>query len=74
MKVDKLANNANVLLVISLRSWRTQFANSVDEIWPSLWMSSSRVVRANAVVATVLGSIPASSDSVESEGRQLKQC
>ncbi len=28
----------------------------------------------NAVVATVLGSIPASSDTVESEGRQMKQC
>ncbi len=29
---------------------------------------------ANAKVATVLGSIPASSDTVESEGRQMKQC
>jgi hypothetical protein len=29
---------------------------------------------ANAVVATVLGSIPASSDTVESVGRQMKQC
>ena len=29
---------------------------------------------ANAVVATVLGSIPASSDTVKSEGRQMKQC
>jgi hypothetical protein len=29
---------------------------------------------ANAVVATVLGSISASSDRVESEGRQMKQC
>jgi hypothetical protein len=28
---------------------------------------------ANAGVATVLGSIPASSDTVESEGRQMKQ-
>jgi hypothetical protein len=28
----------------------------------------------NAEVATVLGSIPASSDTVESEGRQRKQC
>jgi hypothetical protein len=27
----------------------------------------------NAKVATVLGSIPASSDTVESEGRQMKQ-
>jgi hypothetical protein len=41
------------------------------------WMRSSRVVRAseaNAVVATVLGSISASSDTVESKGRQMKQC
>jgi hypothetical protein len=29
---------------------------------------------ANAKVATVLGSIPASSDTVDSEGRQMKQC
>ncbi len=29
---------------------------------------------ANAVVATVLGSIPATSDTVESEGRQMEQC
>ncbi len=29
---------------------------------------------ANAKVATVLGSIPASSDTVESERRQMKQC
>jgi hypothetical protein len=28
----------------------------------------------NAEVATVLGSIPASSDTVESEGLQMKQC
>jgi hypothetical protein len=28
----------------------------------------------NGDVATVLGSIPASSDTVESEGRQMKQC
>ncbi len=35
-----------------------------DEIYPVV----------NAVVATVLGSIPVSSDTVESEGRQMKQC
>ncbi len=28
----------------------------------------------NAKVAIVLGSIPASSDTVESDGRQIKQC
>ncbi len=40
-------------------------------------MKSSRVVRAspiNAKVTTVLGSFPASSDPVETDGRQLKQC
>jgi hypothetical protein len=31
-------------------------------------------LRANAVVATVLGSIFASSDTVDSEGWQIKQC
>ncbi len=44
-----------------------------------LWMRSSRVVRASdsqcRMVSTVLDSIsPASSDTVESEGRQMKQC
>jgi hypothetical protein len=43
-----------------------------------LKMIFSRVVRehltVNAQVATVVGSIPASSDTVESEGRQTKQC
>jgi hypothetical protein len=43
----------------------------VNEIQPSLWMGSSRVVErltANAEVKTVLGSIPASSGTVESGG------
>jgi hypothetical protein len=43
-----------------------------------LRMRSSLVVRPsdchNAPVARVLGSIPASVDTVESEGRQIKQC
>jgi hypothetical protein len=29
---------------------------------------------ANAIVATVLGSLPAFTGTVESEGRQMKQC
>ncbi len=33
----------------------------------------SDMMTANANVAKVLGSIPASSDTVESEGRQMKQ-
>jgi len=48
-----------------------------DEIKPrrgwdlSEWLERLAV---NAKVATVLGSIPSSSDTVESEGRQMKQC
>jgi hypothetical protein len=40
------------------------------------WDLAERLERltANAKVATVLGSIPASSGTVESEGRQMKQC
>jgi hypothetical protein len=34
----------------------------------------SLTLTANASVATVLGSIPASVGTVESEGRQMKQC
>jgi hypothetical protein len=41
-------------------------------------MKSSRVLKAspaaNAEIATVLGSIPASFDTVESESRQMNQC
>jgi hypothetical protein len=43
----------------------------VDEILPIAWLERRT---ANAKVATVLGSIPASSDTGESEGRQMKQC
>jgi hypothetical protein len=43
-----------------------------------MWMRSDRLVRerltANAKVAAVLGSTPASSDTIESEGRHAKQC
>ncbi len=48
----------------------------LDEIWPSCWCNlAERLERltANAKCATVLGSIPASSDTVETEGRQMKQ-
>jgi hypothetical protein len=40
------------------------------------WDLAERLERltANAEVVTVLGTIPASSDTVESEGRQMKQC
>ncbi len=43
------------------------------------WMGFNRRVKlerltANAEVATVLGSISASSDTLESEWRQIKQC
>ncbi len=41
------------------------------------WLRSSRVVRASdcqSKVVTVLDSIPASSDTMKSEGRQMKQC
>ncbi len=62
----------------------------MDEIWPKWMRSSQsgwdltesggdlaewlERLTANAVVATVLGSIPTSSDTVESEGRKMKQC
>ncbi len=42
-----------------------------DEMRSSEWLERLTV---NAVVATVLFSIPASSDTVESEGRQMNQC
>ena len=47
----------------------------MDEIWPSavdeIYPNGLTV---DAEVAIVLGSITASSDTVESEGRLMKQC
>jgi hypothetical protein len=40
----------------------------------SVNMKQISEVEANAEVETVLGSIPASSDTVESEGQQMNQC
>ncbi len=39
--------------------------------WLAEWLERLAV---KAKVATPLGSIPASSDTVESEGRRMKQC
>jgi hypothetical protein len=48
----------------------------VDEVKPCGWDLAKWLQRltVNAKVATVLDSIPASSDTVESDGRQMKQC
>jgi hypothetical protein len=58
---------------VLMYKYAAKFLTARDEQYK---MRSSCVVRAsaNAVVATVLGSIPAFSDTVESEGRQTKQC
>jgi hypothetical protein len=54
------------------------WSNITSWILRDLWIRYSRVVGAcvttTAKVAKVLGSIPASSDTVESEGRQMQQC
>ncbi len=51
-------------------------AESGWDLAESGWDLAEKLERltANAKVATVLGSIAASSDTVESEGRQMKQC
>ncbi len=62
-----------------LRSWcfyRVSYRVKVYPIFTSgldlaKWLER---LTADADAATVLGSIPASSDAVESEGRQMKQC
>ncbi len=56
-----------------MRGFTCPFSFSVAEHGWDLaqWLERLTV---NAVVATVLGSILASSDTVESEGRQMKQC
>jgi hypothetical protein len=46
----------------------------VDEIYSRIVRASIAANSANAKVATVVGSIPAYSETAESEGRQMKQC
>jgi hypothetical protein len=48
----------------------------VDELAGSVWGLNEwfEFLTTSAEAATLLGSIPASSDTVESEGRQTKQC
>ncbi len=60
------------LAELGMRSRREGMRSS--RVWG--WDLAERLERltANAKVATVLGSIPASSGTVESEGRQMKQC
>ncbi len=55
-----------IKIVIGLRCVRIN-------VYPLIYLIITRLT-ANAEVATVLGSIPASSDTVESERRQMKQC
>ncbi len=51
---------------------KTSCSTTIISGWdPTEWLGR---LTANAVVLTILGSIPASSDRVESEGRQMKQC
>ena len=53
--------------------WRfLSYFAQVSSIWDLAELLECLAV--NAKVATVLGSIPASSDTVESEGQQMKQC
>jgi hypothetical protein len=58
--------------------WQINFGEWDEMRSIRVWMRSSQVLierlKANSVVATVLSSILASSDTVESEGRQMKQC
>ncbi len=75
-----LPANVSIWLPLALTTPQVhaQFVNTrfQDKILPSGWDLSERLKRltANAKVATVLGSIPASAASVESKGRQIKQC
>ncbi len=65
----------------SSRVWMTS-SRVADEIQPRCgwdlaeceWDLAEWLQRLNPKVATILGSIPASSDTEEYEGRQMKQC
>ncbi len=72
-----LPANVSFWLPLTTAQVHAQFVNTrfQDKILPSGWDLSKRLKRltANAKVATVLGSIPASADTLESKGRQIKQ-
>ncbi len=54
-----------------------QYCNQLEDSRMDVWVRSGRVVRASGCQfrsPNSPGSIPASSDAVESEGQQMKQC
>ncbi len=59
---------------INLKSHKRKslkFKIEMDEIYVASWLERLAV---NAKVATVLGSVTASSDTMDLRGRQMKQC
>jgi hypothetical protein len=59
----------------SSKVWRQiRFVLCAVSILLRVWRCKGRKEFYDNKVATVLGSIPASSDTVESEGRRIKQC
>jgi hypothetical protein len=75
MRSNRVWMRSSRVCMRSSRGWMRS-----SRVWTRssrVWVRSIRVVRAsdsNAKVATVLGSISASSDTVEFEGWQVKQC
>ncbi len=68
---DILAHNEWHKLHFLIRTFSSLYYIFIKTFYLAKWLERLAV---NAKVATVLGSILASSDTVESEGRQMKQC
>ncbi len=74
--VGETSSNSSIDLFIGCAEQVFLMGFPVSEYETSGWdlAEGSERLTVNAVVATVMGSITASSDTVESEGRQKNQC
>jgi hypothetical protein len=69
----KTPEEKNITLLSLYRSIWLLYDDMRFELWMNLTEWLERLT-ANTKVATFLGSIPASFDTMESEGQQIKQC
>jgi hypothetical protein len=69
----KFSDATSIVAVVVFVNVRKNVKFHMIDVGMDIILNVDERLTANAKVATVLGSIPASSDTVESEGRQMKQ-
>ncbi len=73
MNEKKFSDATSIVAVVVFVNVRKNVKFHMIDVGMDIILNVDERLTANAKVATVLGSIPASSDTVESEGRQMKQ-